>query len=94
MPTRFRSAAYSSSSSTLTGSKIFSLENLPAVETLHVFDAFAPGNDLGSIVIASGLHTNALMDLFYLGGCRCQVPVLEAVPRGSPVSCSGRVAIR
>jgi hypothetical protein len=48
------------------GFEIFGFENLPAVETLHVFDALAPGNDLGSIVIAGGLHTNALMDLFYL----------------------------
>ena len=48
------------------GFEIFGFENLPAVETLDVIDAIAPGNDLGSIVIAGGLHTNALMDLFYL----------------------------
>ena len=48
------------------GFEIFGFENLPAVEALDVIDAVAPGNDLGSIVIAGGLHTNALMDLFYL----------------------------
>jgi hypothetical protein len=46
------------------GFEIFGFENLPAVETLNVIDAIAPGNDLGSIVIAGGLHTNALLDLF------------------------------
>jgi len=39
------------------GFEIFGFENLPAVETLDVIDAIAPGNDLGSIVIAGGLHT-------------------------------------
>lgn len=48
------------------GFEIFGFENLPAVEAFDVIDAVAPGNDLGSIVIAGGLHTNALMDLFYL----------------------------
>ena len=49
-------AVYSSSSSTFDGLEVFGLENLAAVETLHVLDAVTAGNDLGPGVFAGGRH--------------------------------------
>jgi hypothetical protein len=42
------------------GLEVFGLEDLTAVQTLHVIDAVTPGNDLGTDVVASGLHKTTL----------------------------------
>jgi hypothetical protein len=42
------------------GFKIFGLENLAAVETLHIVNAVSSGNYLGAVVVTSGLHNPTL----------------------------------
>ncbi len=37
--------------------KVFGFEDLTAIETLNVVYAVSPGDDLGSGMVASGLHT-------------------------------------
>jgi len=39
--------------------KVFSFENLAAVETLHVIHAVTAGDDLSAIVVTGGLHNSA-----------------------------------
>jgi hypothetical protein len=39
--------------------KIFSFEDLPAIETFNVIDPVSAGDDLGARVLTSGLHNNA-----------------------------------
>jgi hypothetical protein len=41
------------------GLKVFSLEDLPAIEALDVVYAIPAGNNLGTIVVTSGLHNDA-----------------------------------
>jgi hypothetical protein len=41
------------------GFKVFGLEDLTAVETFHVIDAVSPGQNLGTGVVANGLHNSA-----------------------------------
>ncbi len=38
------------------GFQVLGLENLAAIETFDVFHAVAPGDDLGTVVLTSGLH--------------------------------------
>jgi hypothetical protein len=38
------------------GFEIFGLEDLSAVETFDIIHAIAPGDELGSLVFAEGLH--------------------------------------
>jgi hypothetical protein len=37
--------------------KVFGFEDLAAVQTLDVIDAVSPGDYLGTVMVASGLHT-------------------------------------
>jgi hypothetical protein len=41
------------------GLKVFGLEDLTAVETFHVIDAVSPGQNLGTGMVANGLHNSA-----------------------------------
>ena len=41
------------------GFKIFSLENLAAIQTLYVVHAVSPGDHLRTGMVTSGLHNNA-----------------------------------
>jgi hypothetical protein len=43
----------------LHGFKVFGLENLAAIQALDVIHAVAPGDDLGTGMVASGLHNSA-----------------------------------
>jgi hypothetical protein len=54
------------------GFKVFGLEDLPAVETLHVIDTVSPGNDLGAGMFTSGRH-NKRLDEVYFTHARAQV---------------------
>lgn len=47
------------------GFKVFGLENLPAIETFHVFHAVSPGNHLGAGMFTSGLHNNRLDEDYF-----------------------------
>jgi hypothetical protein len=38
------------------GFKVLGFEDLTAVQTLNVVHAVSPGNDLGAVMVASGLH--------------------------------------
>ena len=40
----------------LHGFKVLGVENLTAVQTLHVFDAVSSGNYPGTVMVAGGLH--------------------------------------
>jgi hypothetical protein len=37
--------------------QVLGLEDLAAVQTFHVVHAVSPGNNLGAIVVTSGLHS-------------------------------------
>jgi len=39
------------------GFKVFGFEDLAAVQTFNIVDAVSPGDYLGTVVVASGLHT-------------------------------------
>ena len=39
------------------GFKVFGFEDLAAVQTLNVVNAVSPGDYLGTVMVASGLHT-------------------------------------
>jgi hypothetical protein len=41
------------------GFKVFSLKDLPAIETFNVIDSVSSGNHLGAGVLTSGLHNSA-----------------------------------
>ena len=41
------------------GFKVFGLEDLATVETFDIIHAISPGDDLGTGVLASGLHNSA-----------------------------------
>ena len=41
------------------GFKVFSLEDLMAIETFNVIDPVSAGDDLGARVLTSGLHNDA-----------------------------------
>ena len=43
----------------LYGIEVFILEDQVAIETFQVVHAISPGDDLGTGVLASGLHNNA-----------------------------------
>jgi len=38
------------------GFQVLGFEDLAAIETFHVIDAVAPCDNLGTVVLASGLH--------------------------------------
>lgn len=40
--------------------KVLSLENLAAIEALHVIYPVSSGDNLGTVVVTSGLHTATL----------------------------------
>jgi hypothetical protein len=40
--------------------KVFGLEDLTAIEALHVIYAVSAGDDLGTVMLTSGLHTPTL----------------------------------
>jgi hypothetical protein len=42
------------------GFNILGFEDLPAVQTLYVVDAGSPGDDLGTGMLAGGLHKQRL----------------------------------
>jgi hypothetical protein len=42
------------------GFKVFSLENLTAIEAFQVVYAVSAGDDLGAVVVTSGLHMPTL----------------------------------
>ena len=42
------------------GFKVISLEDLAAIQAFDVINAISPGDDLGTIVVTSGLHTATL----------------------------------
>lgn len=47
------------------GLQVFGFENLTAVEAFQVIDAVAPGNHLGTGVVASGLHNKRLDEEYF-----------------------------
>jgi hypothetical protein len=44
----------------LDGFKVFSLEDLTAIETLDVVYAVSAGDDLGAVVVTHGMHIPTL----------------------------------
>src|SRR5579864_1478677 len=44
--------------------KVFGLENLPAIEAFDVIHPVSSGDDLGTIVLASGLHNQRLDETY------------------------------
>jgi hypothetical protein len=39
------------------GFKVFGLEDLAAIQAFDIVHAVAPGDDLGAVMVTSGLHT-------------------------------------
>src|ERR1043165_9620225 len=50
----------------LYGLKVFGFEDLTAIQALDVFDAVAPGNHLGTGMVASGLHKQRLDEVYFI----------------------------
>ena len=44
--------------------KVFGFEDLPAIETLNIIHAVSSGDDLGSVVLTSGLHIQRLDETY------------------------------
>lgn len=47
------------------GFKVFSLEDLPAIQAFHVIDAISAGDHLGAGMFASGLHNKRLDEVYF-----------------------------
>src|SRR5262249_38459066 len=48
------------------GFKVFSLEDLAAIETFHVFDTVSSGDHLGTGVVTSRLHNQRLDEEYFI----------------------------
>jgi hypothetical protein len=47
------------------GLQVLCLENLTAIQAFDVIDSVAPGNHLGTGMVASGLHNNGLDRVYF-----------------------------
>jgi len=58
--------------------KVFGLENLPAIEAFQVIHAVSPGDDLGTVVLASGLHNQRLDESYFIQVQKLVKPPFES----------------